>query len=313
MICSLLFTRRLARKRSASFFATSAPNECAVRTASRARKVTGSVCGESHRWKLQLGLGLGVALAVEAHQFSRRLLGDVLEEVVHLSSALVFLRAGLAALRRKEYRRESANAERGWDVVGGGVHLGDGDSWFVLELFCPLFVFRRQRLAVSAPRSVELDQNVALGIVHHFVKILTNGNFEGTGVSVGGKRFRLEVRLQISGEEVADKRLESRHVEVARHHELLVFLVLRCDDGLVSGGGEAEFVQLVRKVVLVGDGVSGRNTFLVQLLGDLHDAVPPVVGSLDVLDVVDVVEGGDERSLELVRVGPSALTAKTVG
>ena len=46
---------------------------------------------------------------------------------------------------------------------------------------------------------------------------------------------------------------------------------------------------------------------------DLHDAVPPVVGSLDVLDVVDVVEGGDEGSLELVRVGSSALTAKTVG
>ena len=45
---------------------------------------------------------------------------------------------------------------------------------------------------------------------------------------------------------------------------------------------------------------------------NLHHAVPPVVGSLDVLDVVDVVKGGDERRLERTRVGAGALPAEAV-
>ena len=53
--------------------------------------------------------------------------------------------------------------------------------------------------------------------------------------------------------------------------------------------------------------------FLFLPVSNLHDAVPPVVGSFDILDVVDIEVGGDERSLELVRVGTGALTAKTVG
>ena len=48
-------------------------------------------------------------------------------------------------------------------------------------------------------------------------------------------------------------------------------------------------------------------------LPNLHDAVPPVVGSFDVLDVVDIVIGGNEWGLELVRVGTGTLTTKTVG
>ena len=46
---------------------------------------------------------------------------------------------------------------------------------------------------------------------------------------------------------------------------------------------------------------------------NLHDAVPPVVGPLDVLDVVDVVEGGDEGRLEALGVGGCSLAAETVG
>ena len=68
----------------------------------------------------------------------------------------------------------------GRDVIGGGVHLGDGDSRFILQLLRQFFVFGRQRLAVAAPGSVKLDQDVALGIVDDFVKVLAHCHFERT-------------------------------------------------------------------------------------------------------------------------------------
>ena len=57
-------------------------------------------------------------------------------------------------------------------VIGSGVHLGDDDITFVFQIRGNLIVDWRQVLAVSAPRSVKLDEHVLRLVVDNLVEVL---------------------------------------------------------------------------------------------------------------------------------------------
>ena len=100
--------------------------------------------------------------------------------------------------------------------------------------------------------------------------------------------------------------------EIVRHGELLVFGVHDGDLGTVSIQVESVLLHLARKLLLVGHGEEDLLAVLLQLLGDLHDAVAPVVGSLHVAHIVDVVVSDDQRLFELVSIGLCAVSSKTM-
>lgn len=152
--------------------------------------------------RLQFGF-LGFTLAIPALQLAGGMLGDVLQEVVGFTATFVPLWAGFVVLGQPEQRWETAHIERRWDVVGGGVHLYDGNL-LILQFGGQLIVGRSQLLAVAAPRSVELNQRIDAIVHDNFLEVLANGNLDG-GIVAFGNRFRLDVGLQgslfqISGE-----------------------------------------------------------------------------------------------------------------
>lgn len=81
-----------------------------------------------------------------------------------------------------------------------------------------------------------------------------------------------------SHREVLDKLLQRVHREVALHDELAVLGVPGADDWLVAADeAAAELLQLLLEVVVLRHGK--RDALAGEALGDLHDAVTPVVGA----------------------------------
>jgi hypothetical protein len=115
------------------------------------------------------------------------------------------------------------------DVVGGSVNLGDGDE--LLELggrvkLTELLVLGSKSLAVTAPGSVELDEDVLVVVDDDVLVVL--GDNGGDGAVLGlGDGLRLDAGVDLAGEEVVD---ESANVLLG---DLLVLVVREL---LVLGG-----------------------------------------------------------------------------
>jgi hypothetical protein len=155
-----------------------------------------------HAVGLDLGVGLlgggDLVAAVVADELGKSLDGAgtaVLDGLV--------LRAGLEELDGGEARDVIGN------VVGGGVNLGDGD--LVGEgrvLLGQLVVLGRKGLAVSAPRGVELNENVLL-VVDDKVLVALGDDHSGTRLLLLGDGLALDAGLDLAGDKVVNERADS--------------------------------------------------------------------------------------------------------
>lgn len=69
------------------------------------------------------------------------------------------------------------------------------------------------------------------------------------------------------------------------------------------------FVQFLGELVF---GTDGKVDLVFEFLGYLEDSVPPVIGSLGVLDVIYTVIGDNQRILEILPIIRFTMTAETV-
>lgn len=74
-----------------------------------------------------------------------------------------------------------------------------------------------QLLAVSAPRSVELDQNILFHVGDDVIKVLAHGNNNGAAVVVGDG-LGLHVRLEFVGLDVVQELLQHFHSKTQIRH-----------------------------------------------------------------------------------------------
>ena len=61
------------------------------------------------------------------------------------------------------------------ELVGSGIRFGDDDILSVLEVLAELLICWLQSLAVTAPWSVELDQDLNCHLVIFYIQRITNG------------------------------------------------------------------------------------------------------------------------------------------
>jgi len=255
---------------------------------------------------LELGL-LGLAAAVEALQFCGRLLGDVLQEVIDLATSVVAHWLVLGVLGKPEQCGEAAHVELRRHIVGGGVHLDDGNV-LVLQLLGQLLVDGGQLLAVTAPWGVELDERVLAVVDHQLVKVLGHGHLDGSVVRLGNS-LTLDVRLQLVGQQLLNKVLQVLHGELVLQGVFEILFIAGQDHGLVANEIVAVLIQFVLEVILGGD----RKVDLAnELLGNLEHTVAPVVGSLGVLLIVHAEVSSDQGVLEVLDRVLSAVAHKTM-
>ena len=164
------------------------------------------------RFFLQLRL-LGFALSVESLEFVGGVFCDVLDKVVDVSAAVVRHRLGV--LLHPENGRESAHLELWRNVVGGGVHLDD-QNILVGHLLAQFVVDWSQLLAMAAPRSVELDQDVLAAVLDQVVEVLADGDLDTVVVGLGDG-LGLDVGLQLAALELLEELPEGLHVELVFH------------------------------------------------------------------------------------------------
>lgn len=71
------------------------------------------------------------------------------------------------------------------DIVGSGIHLGNDQVLAALVLLAQGSIHRFQLLAVPAPRCIELDEDVLLGVHHDGVEGLPHNDFDWPLVVLG--------------------------------------------------------------------------------------------------------------------------------
>ena len=149
----------------------------------------------------------------------------------------------------------------------------------------------------SEERRKRTNEGIFARVEDEFVEVLGDGDLD---VALAfGHVLALEVGLQLAVGVVLHELLEGVHRELVLHDELLALALEDAHLGLVAGDhADAELVDLLHEVVLVGDGEREAG----EVLGDLHDAVAPVVGALGVLHVVHVVVGDHDVAAELLGV-----------
>ena len=233
-----------------------------------------------HAVGLDLGVGLlgggDLVAAVVADEFGKSLNGagtGVLNGLV--------LGTGLEELDCGEARDVIGN------VVGGGVNLGDGD--LVGEgrvLLGQLIVLGGKGLAVSAPRGVELNENVLL-VVDDEVLVALGDDHSGTGLLLLGDGLALDAGLDLAGDEVVNERADSLLADVLGSTLLGVGELLVLGDvldgergpgadlevqvaGVLAESGSVDGSEVDLSAVLLGDGleVSGESLTLLGGLGE---------------------------------------------
>merc|ERR1719339_217895 len=119
---------------------------------------------------LQLRL-LSLALAVVALELGGGVLSNVLHEVINLPASLIGLRR-LCVLREPEKGGEPTDVELGRHIVGG-------------HFLSELLVDGSQLLAVSAPRGVELNQDILLRLGDQLVEVPGHSGLHALSLVVG--------------------------------------------------------------------------------------------------------------------------------
>lgn len=126
------------------------------------------------------------------------------------------------------------------NVVGGGVNLGDGHELGELrrgESLAKLLVLGSKSLAVTAPGSVELNENILLVVDDDLLVVLGDDGGDGAVVLLGNG-LRLDGRLNLASEEVLDEgaNLLSVDLVVLVVGELLVLVgALDSESGPLAG------------------------------------------------------------------------------
>lgn len=98
--------------------------------------------------RLQFCLLLGLARTIEALELVCCVLADVGDEVVDLATTLITDWSVVLVFRQPEQSWEASDIEGRWNVVGGSVHLDDGNV-FALKLLTQLIEDWSEFLAVS--------------------------------------------------------------------------------------------------------------------------------------------------------------------
>ena len=204
---------------------------------------------------------------------------DELGEVLDGAVAVVLDRRALGARGEELERREAGHIL--WDVVGGGVDLGDrdrvggvqGGEFFVFGgeaveregsvsvCVCGCFIGvtggggrwkigkgeKGLRFAVAAPRGVVLDEDV-LGLIHDDVVVVVRDDNDDRALLLLGDGLALDARLDLAVDEVLDKfgdQLLSKLLVLWEEREFLVL------PDLLDGEG-GEFVGRQVEIACVG-------------------------------------------------------------
>ena len=150
------------------------------------------------------------------------LLLEPLLEVLELSATVVIDGCVLGTLRVELEGGVSSDIDS-IDLVGGGVHLGDGEASHVLEVSSELVPDGGELLAVAAPWGVELDEDIVVVVGNDLLEVLPDDDLDRLRV-VGGDLFGLEEGGQLAIGEVVDElgdRLDGDALGLAFEGELL--------------------------------------------------------------------------------------------
>lgn len=150
----------------------------------------------------------------------------VLLEAIEFSVTFVVKRAILVVHRVELESGESSDVNV-LSLVGSGIEVGNNEAWDILEFLSELFPIRSHLLAVTAPWSVELDEDIVVVVDDLIIEGLTDNNLEGLAVISRGL-LSLEEWLQVSILEVSNEFLNafnSESTSISREGVLLHVVV----------------------------------------------------------------------------------------
>ena len=124
-------------------------------------------------------------------------------ETVEVSATLVVDGGVLGSLGVELDGGVAANVDS-IDLVGGGVHLGDGEVRDVLVVSGELVVDGSELLTVAAPWGVELNEDIVVVVNDELSELLADEDLHGLGV-VSRDILRLEEGLEGAALEVLDE------------------------------------------------------------------------------------------------------------
>lgn len=211
---------------------------------------------------LTTGHALGLVFAV---------LLDKSGQVLHGARPRILNGLALGTSRVELDGREASDRIR--DVVGGGVDLGNGDllGQITRVHLGELVVFGRKRLAVTAPRGIELQQDILVIVDDELLVALADNNGDRALLGLGDG-LGLDTRLDLALQNILDELANGLGLDLFG----LVEGVLDVLCGVLDGKGwERLWLQI--KVASVGTkqlGIQGDNVDgTAVLLGDRLELV----------------------------------------
>lgn len=160
--------------------------------------------GEREGLRLELGL---LGSATSGLLGSRAVLADELLHGLGGAVTVVGEGVGLVVGGVEEEGGEALDVDGG--VVLGAVDLGDDDVGLGLKGLAELLVLRGEGLAVAAPGSVELDEDVLVGVHDDRLEGLADDDGNGA-VVVRGDGLRADGGGQLAGDVVLRERERER-------------------------------------------------------------------------------------------------------
>lgn len=165
----------------------------------------------------------------------RAVVADEVGEILNSSRTVVVDWLGLLALLEELDGWEALDLI--WDVVESGINLGNDDLvLIVLVETGKLIVLWCESLAVSAPWSVELEENVLVAVDDDVLVVLCNDDLDCALLALLWKWLALDAWLDLAGDEVFD-----------------VFANLLCGELLDVAGG------LVWELLVLGGVLNGES------------------------------------------------------
>lgn len=259
------------------------------------------------------GLGSGSSLRGSLGRWGDVVLGVLaseLDEVIESAFTVVLEEVGASGGLEHESGEASDLEGSAWGkVVLGGVHLGDGD--LVLHasvVLTELLPGRSKALAVTAPWSVEFDEDV-LGVVEDDLVVLgANNNLDGA-VVLRGDLSGLERGLESASGELGGPVLDGREGRNNTRHGVLGSTLDVLDDesgpvvhleveslGVVGVLDSVDPDEVDLALVLLGNGLDGVDVLLELLIIRVDEHVGERKTGLGVSGVVlagNLVEESD--------------------
>eukprot|EP00162_Nutomonas_longa_P013747 comp21691_c0_seq2/m.48213 comp21691_c0_seq2/g.48213 ORF comp21691_c0_seq2/g.48213 comp21691_c0_seq2/m.48213 type:complete len:484 (+) comp21691_c0_seq2:150-1601(+) len=220
--------------------------------------------------------------------------------------------------------REAADLNT-FNIVGGGIELGNDHGRDVGELLGKLLVLGGKRLAVAAPRGVELNEDILASVESDLGKVGAN---KSANMLVGvllGDGLGLEVSLDVTSEVVCDEGTKVGDITIVLvllHVAVLAHLEHEEHREVLSL--EAKVLEHLLLVLVDGD----KDSLALELLSELAvlvlkrlevsrlivDKVESLVGNLGAEDLLDglVVEREHKRKrMSIDELGEGSLREST--